>query len=149
MSKRSIARQAASNRAFAFSPTTTKKPKRLSSVDRLKLERGEAIRILGVDPSETPNHYETLAPSDPTQRDVRHLAVELIMQRDGPKCYLCKKTLTPRKACLEHIIPLVHGGENTATNIALACYRCNFRKASFYVSLSVPSGTPCYHQPRT
>lgn len=145
--KKAIARQSSNARSFSYSPRRTKPTE--TPIRRRDREHKELLEILGHDPADTPNHYETLPPSDPTQRDVRHLAVELLIQRDGDKCYLCKKPLTPRLTCIEHIIPLTSGGENTATNIALACYGCNSRKADRYVSLSVPSGAPLYHQPRT
>lgn len=154
MSRKSLARQAANNRAFAFGPTKPTRPAQPigrieAAIQRHELREQEAIALIGYVPTDAPNYYETLPDSDPAQRDIRHLAVELLIQRDGAQCYLCKTDLTPRRACIEHIIPLGFGGENTPANIALACYPCNIRKGTFYVSLAVSSGKPCYHRPRT
>lgn len=112
--------------------------------------RSLAIELLGYDPLENraPNH-ETLPLHNTTQRHSRQLAAALIRQRDGDRCYLCRKPLEGREACIEHIIPLGLGGENTAANVALACYPCNTRKADQIVSFDVSSGRPCYHRLRT
>lgn len=73
------------------------------------------------------------------------LAIALLIQRDGPNCYLCGKETAPGLRCVEHIIPRVHGGTDDGWNLALACFDCNGRKASNFVSMLTLSGRPMYH----
>jgi hypothetical protein len=106
--------------------------------------RAQARRLLGRDPLKvTISEY---VPSDPQQRNYRDLATQLIRQRDGDECYLCHATLADGEGCIEHIIPLGLGGENTAANVALACFPCNARKSDSIVSMDVSSGAPVYHR---
>jgi DNA-binding CsgD family transcriptional regulator len=73
------------------------------------------------------------------------LAVNLLIQRDGPKCYLCQQI--PDRYCVEHIIPTSQGGTDEGANLALACPHCNAKKGDYFVSLRVTSGSPVYHAP--
>jgi hypothetical protein len=97
-------------------------------------------------PASDHDHY--LDQADRSERSERHLLIAMLKQRDGDNCYLCHTPLTPGGICIEHIIPLCHGGENEPHNVALACPPCNTRKGNLYVSLRVPSGAPCYHRPQ-
>lgn len=107
--------------------------------------RAHAIEILGHERS--PNHIQTLNRDDAsTTRDARHLAMTLIMERDGPDCYLCGRTLTPETAAIEHIIPIAFGGHNHASNVAASCYDCNSDKAGFAVSFLTHNRRPMYHR---
>lgn len=52
---------------------------------------------------------------------------QLVAQRAGFRCEYC---LLPQAAALhkhepDHIVPRQHGGETEASNLALACFRCN------------------------
>ncbi len=54
----------------------------------------------------------------------------LVTQRAGHRCEYC---LLPEAVSLhrhepDHIVPRQHGGESLATNLALACLRCNRHK---------------------
>lgn len=42
---------------------------------------------------------------------------------------------SPRRATFEHIIPLARGGRDHEDNIAIACYRCNKRRADLMFSI--------------
>ncbi len=42
-------------------------------------------------------------------------------------CYYCKCSITERYT-VDHYIPLAKGGSNDATNLVLACLRCNYSK---------------------
>lgn len=75
----------------------------------------------------------------------RRAAIALLIQRDGPACYLCQRTPPLADYCVEHIIPRAHGGTDDAHNLALACSDCNNAKGSKYVSLRVSSRRPVYH----
>lgn len=88
-------------------------------------------------------------PTEPRiDRSLQYLASQLLRQRDGDHCYLCRKDMTGLRAVIEHIIPISHGGLNEPHNVALACSNCNMRKANLYVSIDIVSGRACYHQPR-
>lgn len=43
-------------------------------------------------------------------------------------CYYCKKIIPKEHRTLEHKHPLSKGGRHVATNITMACRRCNFSK---------------------
>ena len=68
-------------------------------------------------------------------RDTYHVVMELVWERERHRCYYCGTPVrrrrhwprrTPRDAAtLDHIIPRSRGGEITADNVVLACFRCN------------------------
>lgn len=149
--KKSLARRAATDRAYAFAPrsqtkqrtpqplpTATNPAGRLQAIlERYEQEVATAAQLLG---------YESVTAG--TDRSHQYLATQLLRERDGNTCYLCRKDMIGLRAVVEHIIPISQGGTNEPHNVGLACPECNNRKASFYVSLRVSSGTACYHQPR-
>ncbi len=45
--------------------------------------------------------------------------------RDEGICYICKSPVAEKKFELDHLIPVHVGGSNEATNLAVACLRCN------------------------
>jgi len=51
-----------------------------------------------------------------------------IYERDDYKCRYCGKQLTRFTATLDHIVPVVDGGENAYENVITACFSCNSRK---------------------
>ncbi len=51
-----------------------------------------------------------------------------IYERDEYKCRYCSKQLTRFTATLDHIVPVVDGGENTYENLITACLSCNSQK---------------------
>lgn len=56
-----------------------------------------------------------------------------ILERDGPTCYLCGKTLDPDikgQVTLDHVIPLTKGGPHMTENVRIACMTCNTRKGN-------------------
>ena len=70
-----------------------------------------------------------------SDRGINHLSLR---ERDGSHCYLCgsemsfevlKKGLyNPRRATIEHIVPICQGGPHTWENVALSCWECNIRR---------------------
>ena len=46
----------------------------------------------------------------------------------GNRCAYCG--IDSRRLCMEHVIPLSHGGPHTARNIVPSCWPCNTRKGS-------------------
>jgi hypothetical protein len=53
-----------------------------------------------------------------------------IFERDKYKCTYCGNQLTRFTATLDHITPIIEGGDNRAENLTTACLQCNSRKTS-------------------
>ena len=43
-------------------------------------------------------------------------------------CYYCGQHVGPRELTMDHIVPLVRGGESTKGNLVPACKDCNNKK---------------------
>ena len=56
-----------------------------------------------------------------------------VLIRDGYRCVYCGKRqaegLSKSDYTVDHIIPVSHGGKDTWSNTACACWKCNNRKA--------------------
>ena len=54
----------------------------------------------------------------------------LVRRRAAFRCEYCHfpERLAELRFQLDHIVPRKHGGETTAANLALACFRCNSHK---------------------
>lgn len=59
-----------------------------------------------------------------------------IFERDRYRCHLCRRpTLRsrvvphPRAPTIDHLVPLAEGGDDTAANVATACFLCNSTKS--------------------
>jgi CRISPR/Cas system Type II protein with McrA/HNH and RuvC-like nuclease domain len=50
-----------------------------------------------------------------------------IYERDNYKCRYCGSV---DNLTIDHIIPVIHGGENTKDNLVIACKSCNTRKGA-------------------
>jgi hypothetical protein len=48
-----------------------------------------------------------------------------IYDRDNGSCYVCFQNVDFTKFELDHLIPVNRGGDNSATNLAIACSFCN------------------------
>jgi hypothetical protein len=55
----------------------------------------------------------------------RRAKLQAILARDGNVCYFCKFPVAPADYSIEHVIPLIAGGTNNLTNLALAHMKCN------------------------
>jgi 5-methylcytosine-specific restriction endonuclease McrA len=51
-----------------------------------------------------------------------------IFERDDYKCRYCGKQLTRFTSTLDHVTPVVEGGDNSFENLMTACLDCNSRK---------------------
>ena len=56
------------------------------------------------------------------------ITLAAIFKRDRGVCYLCNKWVTPGKASLEHVRPIIKGGTHTWDNVKLSHLKCNLRK---------------------
>jgi 5-methylcytosine-specific restriction endonuclease McrA len=56
----------------------------------------------------------------------------LVIQRSEDRCEYCGLSQAEQVATfhLDHVLPEVLGGENTADNLALACVSCSLRKGA-------------------
>lgn len=43
-------------------------------------------------------------------------------------CYYCKKSVSPKKLTMDHIVPISRGGMSTKGNVVPCCKTCNTRK---------------------
>ncbi len=59
---------------------------------------------------------------------VERVSITIIYKRDQHICSLCQKTVKRKDASIDHIVPLVDGGEHSFRNCALAHRSCNVRK---------------------
>lgn len=67
---------------------------------------------------------------------------DLVRQRAGGKCEYCH-TLERWQYVpftVDHVIPLSEGGSDDPTNLALACFHCNRRKADRLTASNPDSG---------
>jgi 5-methylcytosine-specific restriction enzyme A len=44
------------------------------------------------------------------------------------ECYYCKARVAPADLTMDHIVPVIRGGQSTRGNVAPACKACNSRK---------------------
>lgn len=61
----------------------------------------------------------------------RHRGTRLlpaVAERDNWICHLCGGKVEPKDATVDHLIPVVHGGEATMENLKLAHRICNKRR---------------------
>lgn len=67
---------------------------------------------------------------------IEHVRPGDLRSEHGDECCYCGATMTfdlmteynPRRASVEHVIPLSRGGEHAMHNLKLACLECNFKK---------------------
>lgn len=53
---------------------------------------------------------------------------EEIFQRDGALCHLCGKETSVHDRTLDHVVPLIRGGDHIPANVRIAHKRCNEKK---------------------
>src|SRR5271157_3302758 len=67
--------------------------------------------------------------SDATRRRL-HRIRDYVVERDGLICCYCDKVLTPKTLTLDHIIPDSMHGSFNATNLTVACVKCNQKRGA-------------------
>ncbi len=76
----------------------------------------------------------------------------LVFERAGNRCEYCQIPLNSSiaKPEIEHILPLQHGGQTVAENLALACFKCNRHKGTNVAGYDLETGdlAPIFN-PRT
>ena len=53
---------------------------------------------------------------------------EAIHEREGGRCFYCRRRLKAATRCLDHVIPVVRAGRNSYRNLVSACSECNSQK---------------------
>lgn len=59
-----------------------------------------------------------------------------IFERDHWRCQICRRKTertgwpNPKRATLDHIVPLARGGQHVESNLQCACWLCNVRKGA-------------------
>lgn len=53
-----------------------------------------------------------------------------LFRRDNCLCLYCGQAFTPRQLTRDHILPRSRGGQDSWTNVATACQRCNHAKGA-------------------
>lgn len=59
---------------------------------------------------------------------VEHFDMLAVAVRDNWRCHICGKKVTRKTLSFDHLIPVVHGGPHTMSNLAVAHRRCNSRR---------------------
>ena len=52
-----------------------------------------------------------------------------ILQREGGRCFYCRRRLRAREWTLDHVVPVARGGSDHASNLVACCSQCNWEKA--------------------
>jgi hypothetical protein len=52
-----------------------------------------------------------------------------ILRRDRHRCFYCRRPLHPGEWTLDHVVPIVHGGLDVASNLVSCCVHCNWEKS--------------------
>ncbi len=50
--------------------------------------------------------------------------------RDASSCVYCTTRLSPANRTIDHVIPLIRGGQHTRENVVVSCRSCNSRKSA-------------------
>lgn len=55
----------------------------------------------------------------------KSVVIKSLLQRDGKNCFYCSKEMHDGEETLEHLLSIVHGGNNHISNLALCHKECN------------------------
>jgi hypothetical protein len=58
--------------------------------------------------------------------DRRYLSA--ILHRENGECFYCARAVNEETAALDHVVPVVEGGDNSHRNVVAACHECNSLK---------------------
>lgn len=80
----------------------------------------------------------------PRRRWINEKVRDAVMQRDGEACVYCS---SETNLTLDHIIPEIKGGDNSESNLVVACRACNAKKREFTIEQAGMSYRPGYIPP--
>jgi len=102
------------------------------------LERGESGLLLEVRAPEEISKLEMMCGASVTQTQARARRArnhfrdpsvrEMVCKRDKGRCFYCLRRLRAGVLELDHVVPLAHGGDNSAKNAVACCHECNCAK---------------------
>lgn len=102
--------------------------------DALRYERDKEARLQLA----TETVHRRRAKLRGAERSDKGIGYISLKNRDGDLCYLCGQEMSfevlakgqynPRRATIEHLIPISHGGLHVWGNVALTCWECNLRR---------------------
>lgn len=99
---------------------------------RLRCEDCRAVRARAT--SQTNNRRRRAAKRNVTSEPY---TLAEIAARDGHRCQLCRRKVdmsltgsAPKAPSIDHVVPLVDGGDDTRANVQLAHFGCNSRKGA-------------------
>lgn len=75
-----------------------------------------------------------------TYRNYHRMVVSLLFQRDGDLCGICHKRIAIEDASIDHIVGVVDGGSDDATNIRLLHDKCNASRSRGSYATAVAAG---------
>lgn len=67
---------------------------------------------------------------------------DTLYERDRQTCHICKKLVERRDASADHLVPVIFGGSNRESNLALAHRRCNSRRNAGRIPAQLRLGEP-------
>jgi len=53
---------------------------------------------------------------------------QAIHAREGGRCFYCRRRVSGRSRCLDHVVPQARFGQNSYRNLVSCCVECNWRK---------------------
>jgi HNH endonuclease len=71
--------------------------------------------------------------SEPRGLKEKREALKIIIQRDGLNCFYCGCETSEANRTIEHLLSVLHGGNNNPANLALACHNCNVAAGSLSI----------------
>jgi hypothetical protein len=66
----------------------------------------------------------------------------VVVERSGYRCEYCGLAQVGQEATfhVDHVVPVIAGGQTTAENLALACVSCSLRKGALRIGLDPATG---------
>jgi len=105
---------------------------RKSDFDRYRRDRPKRVEL-----AKEASHRRRARLANAKRFD-KGITVTALRKRDGDHCHFCQKTMLfrtgkhgvykPRRASIEHLVPLNVGGLHVWENVALTCLSCNLRR---------------------
>lgn len=69
-------------------------------------------------------------PQGKTRKTLSRSIRERVIARDGLTCAYCRSVLDPEDVTIDHVVPVVRGGTDELTNLAISCRPCNSKKGT-------------------
>ena len=49
-------------------------------------------------------------------------------KRAAGQCHYCQQSFAPKELTMDHVVPLIRGGQTTKSNVVPCCQHCNSQK---------------------